>query len=137
MQDRKIAGRLALGRADIALLALLLALSLLPLALLRQEQQAACYADITLEGELFRRVMLTGHPGTERIAVETEKGKNIIEVRDGSIAVVEADCPDRLCVKAGRLSHPGETAACLPHGLLLEVKGDSAVPVQDDVIMVR
>ena len=132
MGESEKGSSLSLNRADWALLSILLALSFLPLAF--PGQQGACYADITLKGELYRRVLLTGHRGTERFEVETEAGRNIIEVRGESIAVVEADCPDRICVGSGGLSRPGETAACLPHGLLLEVKGGSA-PTQDDVLM--
>lgn len=135
MPGHEPASRLPLKGADLALLLLLLALSFLPLLLTGARQEGSC-ADITLQGKLQRRVVLTGHRGTERFQVETEKGRNIIEVRDESIAIVEADCPDKLCVKAGSLTKAGETAACLPHGLLVEVKGGPGT-AQDDVIMVR
>lgn len=127
-------GSFPLKRADLALLLALLLLSFLPLLLPGREQPAAVYADITLKGQHWRRVELTGRQGAERITVETAAGRNVLEVRGGSIAVVEADCPDGLCIKAGRLSRPGDVAACLPHGLLLEVKG-SAAPAEDAAIM--
>ena len=43
------------------------------------------------------------------------------EVRDGKIRFIEADCPDKICEKAGFLSRVGETAACLPRKTVLTV----------------
>ena len=43
-------------------------------------------------------------------------------IEDESIAVVDADCPDLVCVKTGKASKKGDVIACLPHKLLIEVK---------------
>lgn len=40
---------------------------------------------------------------------------------DGTIAFVESDCPDKVCIHAGRLGLSGQSAACLPNGLVLRV----------------
>jgi len=40
---------------------------------------------------------------------------------DGSICFEQSDCPDKVCVHAGRLSVIGETAACLPNGIVLKI----------------
>ena len=61
-------------------------------------------------------------------------GSNTLVIEGGAAYISEADCPDKICVRSGGLSRHGETAACLPHGLLLEVKGGSS-PAQDDVLM--
>ena len=34
----------------------------------------------------------------------SDGGKNQVEVRPGSIGIVSADCPDKLCVRQGFLS---------------------------------
>ena len=39
-------------------------------------------------------------------------GENLIVVEDEEIFVQEADCPDKICVKTGRLSQVGQVAAC-------------------------
>ena len=46
-----------------------------------------------------------------------------LEIRDGTIAFVNAHCPDKVCERAGRLSHPGDTAACVPAGVAVTVTG--------------
>jgi len=43
----------------------------------------------------------------------------IFEVSDGRIAFIHSDCPDQVCIHAGWLIHPGQTAACLPNQIIL------------------
>ena len=111
------------GKGDGLLLALCLLIILGGFLFFRQEgEHKALQAEITVEGELCRRIELAGHKGKENIEINTSRGRNIIQVEDESICVLEADCPDKVCVKTGRLEKAGDTAACLPHKLLLEVK---------------
>jgi len=111
-------------KADLLLITLLLAVSCIPLVLWPGLKPRAVYAEITLDGSLWQRIPLSGHHGTEEFTIETAEGRNVIRVQDESIAVIDADCPDKICVRAGILRHPGETSACLPHKLLIEIKGN-------------
>ena len=45
------------------------------------------------------------------------------EVRDGGVCFVQADCPDKICEKAGLLTRVGETAVCLPRQTVITVIG--------------
>ncbi len=60
--------------------------------------------------------------GTERL-FSIEENPNVVFhlFEDGSIRFERSDCPHKLCVKAGRLSRPGEFAACLPNGIILKI----------------
>ena len=40
---------------------------------------------------------------------------------DGSICFESSDCPDKVCVRSGRLSKVGESAACLPNQIILKI----------------
>ncbi|WP_296558216.1 NusG domain II-containing protein [uncultured Acetobacterium sp.] len=48
-------------------------------------------------------------------------GSNTLEISDGTAKIVEADCPDHICVRTYPISSPGETIVCLPHKLVVEV----------------
>lgn len=48
---------------------------------------------------------------------------NIIEVRDGKIGIVSADCPDKTCVKTGFISRPGQVCVCVPSRLIIKIEG--------------
>ncbi|HYE68792.1 MAG TPA: NusG domain II-containing protein, partial [Anaerovoracaceae bacterium] len=41
--------------------------------------------------------------------------------QDGSIAFVESDCPDKVCIHAGKLKMTGQFAACLPNGIVMKI----------------
>ena len=40
---------------------------------------------------------------------------------DGSVAFIESDCPDKVCIHTGPLDTVGEYAACLPNGIVLKI----------------
>ncbi|MDO9491871.1 NusG domain II-containing protein [Acetobacterium sp.] len=48
-------------------------------------------------------------------------GSNTLEISGDTAKIVEADCPDHICVKTYPISSPGETIVCLPHKLVVEV----------------
>lgn len=77
-------------------------------------------AVVKIDGREIRRYPLN-HDVTDTI--KTDNGINTIEIRNGSLRVTEADCPDKLCVYQKAISRPGETVVCLPHRLVIEVIG--------------
>ena len=52
----------------------------------------------------------------------------VFEVRDGQIAFIKSNCPDRICINTGFLGRAGQVAACLPNNVLmfLVTEGDSS-----------
>ena len=48
-------------------------------------------------------------------------GYNTVEIKDGKVFVTDADCPDKVCVKTGKVSEPGQTIVCLPHRVVVEI----------------
>ena len=51
-------------------------------------------------------------------------GYNTLIIENGVAYLLEADCPDKLCVKQGKISKVGETIVCLPHRIVIEVVGE-------------
>lgn len=56
-------------------------------------------------------------------AIETERGRNLLVIKDGKADVTEADCPDELCVKQHSIHKTGETIVCLPNRVVVEIEG--------------
>lgn len=127
-----------LKKADILLILCLLVLSLIPLARWAGRQPDSLYADITVDGRLERRIPLSAHQGREVFTIQTANGSNTICVEDASIAVISADCSDAVCVNTGKARHPGDIIACLPHRLIIEVKGSTtSQPADEELIRTR
>ena len=56
--------------------------------------------------------------------IQTAKGMNILEIKNGMAYVTEADCPYQVCIRMGKISKTGENIVCLPHKLVIQVEGD-------------
>ena len=54
-----------------------------------------------------------------RLEIVSDNGVNVITVKDGMVAVTEANCPDQHCVNRGFCSG-GAQIVCLPNRLVLE-----------------
>jgi hypothetical protein len=49
-----------------------------------------------------------------------------IAVRNGAVGFVSSDCSDKICIHAGFLSVPGQTAVCLPNRAAVQVTARGA-----------
>jgi len=78
--------------------------------------------EISVKGELFKTIHFNN---TERqtITINTDLGTNYVVIEDGKVGISDADCPDKLCVKDGYISNPGEILVCLPNKVVIEIKG--------------
>lgn len=53
-------------------------------------------------------------------------GTNVLVIENGEAFIKEADCPDKTCVRTGRLKHVGESAVCLPNRVSVTVIGEDS-----------
>lgn len=53
--------------------------------------------------------------------ISTKFGENIIQIKDGKVSVISADCSDKICQHHKAISKTGETIVCLPHKLVVEI----------------
>ena len=75
------------------------------------------YVNITQDGKLLYALDLTKEKD-RTITVEYEDRKNTIEIKDGRIRMLEADCPDHICMETGWLEDV--PIVCLPNRLVIE-----------------
>lgn len=47
-----------------------------------------------------------------------------IESTDSSVGIASNNCPTQVCVHSHWISHSGEEIICLPHRIVLKVKGE-------------
>lgn len=40
---------------------------------------------------------------------------------DGNIQFIKSDCPDKVCVNTGKIHIVGQSAACLPNGIVIKI----------------
>ena len=88
---------------------------------LYRDGEPLCSVDLSLVTEPYEFTLTDG------------RGSNVIRVEPGRIAVVDADCPDRICVKSGWHSDSAAPIVCRPHRLVIRIEknaaaGSEAVP---------
>jgi len=53
-------------------------------------------------------------------------GHNVVTVKDGRIAVTQANCPDHYCMDRG-FCNSGSPIVCLPNRLVIEFSGEQEI----------
>lgn len=82
-------------------------------------KEPATRAEIWSEGKLLYTLDLTVDQAK---TVTTDKGVNVIAVKNGKIAVTDATCPDGYCIKRG-YCNTGAHIVCLPNQLVIRFTG--------------
>lgn len=83
-------------------------------------------ADIYQNGKLIQSIPLNHVQEPYIITLtDTDGGTNTIEVRQGAIGIIAADCPDKICVNQGFIVNSLTPITCLPHRLVIEIRGSS------------
>ena len=52
--------------------------------------------------------------------------QNVLQRKGRRVRVVQADCPDQICVKQGWVEKEGDQLVCVPHRLLVEIRSKGA-----------
>jgi hypothetical protein len=121
-----------LTKADKVLIVILLLLSFVGVALsififpLAADQ----VAEVTLNGKLIKTIPLKmGYQ--QEFRVGTEEEYDIIKVENGYIWVEEANCPDQLCVRTGKISHIPQQIVCLPYRMVIKIVSSSPSDIDE------
>ncbi len=85
---------------------------------------------VEIEGQVVQKFDLA--QDLEPLKIETRHGFNTIEIKDEKVRVVEADCPDLICVYTGWRGHVGQLIVCMPHYFVVKIVDDEAGPVEVD-----
>ena len=78
---------------------------------------------VTVDGEEYGTYSLAED------AVISIHGTNVCEIKDGKVNMIEADCPDHLCMKQKAITDAGGTIVCLPNKVVIE--GEKAAHSKD------
>ena len=84
-------------------------------------RQPGAMAEVTADGKFYG-----AYPLSQDQTVDIMKGEavtNVLVIQNGMADVIEANCPDKLCVHQKSVSHANETIVCLPNKVVVEIKG--------------
>lgn len=75
--------------------------------------------EIVHDGAVLYTFDLNRAEDQEIRVTSADGGYNLIVIKDGTICISEADCPDQTCVKMGVLKSDYLPIVCLPHKLIV------------------
>ena len=124
-------------KMDIVIIAVLILLSFTPHLIFFKTSQKGSknnYAIIKVDGKIHKKIDLSNVKNNEEVNLNLPNGKNTLLIKNNNIEMKSANCNDALCVKQGNISKVGQTIICLPHKLIIEIKGDE-LDSKDDLIL--
>ncbi len=79
---------------------------------------------VEVDGEIVKSIDLDEIELPQDIRIEAgDGGYNILRIARDGAKVIEANCPDQVCVRSARIVVPGQTIVCLPHRLIIRIEG--------------
>lgn len=122
-------------RTDIIVIAAILLISLISwIAYEIYTDDKAIKAEIYYYSELVKTVRLD-KPKNYKFSIDQNPNVIFQVDENGGIAFISSDCPDKVCVKTGRLYRIGEYAACLPNGIIIKIVSEGRENDDVDIIV--
>lgn len=119
-QSRK---RIAPTRGDIGLIVGCLLAALICCGLWLALRRGGGTVIVEQDGRETARYALTKD---RTVKIEGAAGYNILVIEGGEAWLLEADCPNLLCVKTGKIRYAGQSIVCLPHKVAVRIVGGAS-----------
>ncbi len=81
---------------------------------------AAGEAVVTVGGEFYASYPLS--QDTDVVIPGVKGFNNHLVIRNGEADIIDALCPDKICVHERKISRDGETLVCLPNRVVVEIR---------------
>jgi hypothetical protein len=104
---------------DLMLIGAILLVIAIIFAVTTLTKEDGAYVVVKVDGEEVGKYSLS-----EDGVYELNGGTNILRIENGAAYLTDANCPDHLCVKQGKIDETGETITCLPNKLTVTVYGN-------------
>ncbi|WP_099468027.1 NusG domain II-containing protein [Konateibacter massiliensis] len=105
---------------DIILIGIVVVLAIIGFAFFQLTAKEGAEVVVTVEGQEYGVYPLNKEA---EIEIKSNGGINVLVIKDNKAKMMEADCPDELCVnQQPAISKTGETITCLPHKVVVTVK---------------
>ena len=91
------------------------------------------YCEITVSGRLYATCPLSAE---QKIPIKNAAGEitNTLLVSGGKAKMLDAACPDHLCMHQKAIERDGETIVCLPNYVIVEIIGNGEEGEEDESV---
>lgn len=116
-------------KRDFILIGAILAIAILLLVIFTTTREEGAYVVVRIDGNEAAKYSLS-----QNGEYSLNGGTNILRIEDGKAYLTDANCPDHLCVKQGKVYRNGETITCLPNRLTVTVYGAESSDIDVELI---
>ena len=109
-------------KTDLCLVAVILVIAAISLFIGNAIKEDGKNIIVSVNGKVYAKYLLSENGCYELKGYDG--GYNTLMIEDGVAYLTDADCPDKLCVKQGKISKIGESIICLPHKIVVEITGE-------------
>lgn len=106
---------------DVLLISVLLCLSLCLLLVTFLTKRSGEIVSVEINGDVVAEYRLS-----EDGEYSLNGGTNLLKIENGEAYLTYADCPDKTCVKTGRIRYVGQSIVCLPNKVTVVVRGSGS-----------
>jgi hypothetical protein len=107
-------------RYDLILIGALLVVSVGMLLVTTLTRRDGSYVEVEKNGEILATYRLS-----QSGEYSLNGGTNVLVIEDGMAYLKEANCPDKTCVRTGKIRYVGQSIVCLPNEISITVRGNS------------
>ncbi len=121
---------------DIILIIIFIILSFVPqiIFMINFRHASNLVAEIKVNGKLYRTIDFTKLKSEVIINLENNEGHNDVLVSKDGVIMKYADCRDKICLKEGLINKQGESIVCLPHNVIIYIKGSTSGEDPDIIV---
>lgn len=109
-----------LRRNDLILILVSLIVAVFLLFVMNITKIEGGYATVVING-----IETQSYPLNENISIrlsnDETNGYNVLVIEDGYASIIEANCPDKLCVRQRKIKYNGQTLVCLPNKTTVKI----------------
>ncbi|MDF2942033.1 MAG: putative rane protein [Herbinix sp.] len=104
---------------DIILVGVVILLGLAVIIFMNVTKTEGSKVVVTIDGNVYNTFDLNEDT---TFTINADNGEwNSFEIKDGHVDMVDASCPDKICVNHKDIHYNHETIVCLPNKVVLEV----------------
>lgn len=105
---------------DKILIVVFLVLAGMSLIALNRLQQPGSMVIIEVAEKVLYQVNINE---PQELTVTGPIGETMIKIDEGAAQVTQSDCPEKICIKTGKIRHEGEIIVCVPNRVVIRING--------------
>lgn len=107
-------------RNDFILIGIILVIAVAALLFRNALKQNGDMVIVYVDGKVYQELPLNQNTSLEINGIGG--GTNLLIIEDGHADMVDASCPDKLCVDQKQIQYNGEALICLPNKVVVKIK---------------